>query len=255
MKWFILLLVGVLSCNICYGGDWDARIAEKYQPQFECNVPSLEKDVGDHIDKNRPEGVPKGESVLWEMFSGAFLTEKPKTENTRYRAYKAYLQNCNNFEEFYGVGGYTIPEELQSAGFISDPNSPFERDFNTGTDLLFFIIAREMDTQGLEKLLNTGVEIDFIFTVDYQMPPSHTEKFHTLLHYSVTEFVGLTSGALKKFQMTEAQAEKRKQTLLHFIEYLLEKGADANLENQKGETVFDIAKKGSHEELTQLLNS
>ena len=46
MKWFILLLVGALSCNICYGGDLDARIAKKYQPQFKCNVQSLEKDVG-----------------------------------------------------------------------------------------------------------------------------------------------------------------------------------------------------------------
>ena len=130
---------------------WIEEIRLQYDPSFECNVESLNKDIESYIKfmySKLKEEADKG------IYALSHEQSNTAEENIRFSAYKHYIKQCDNFTDFVSEQELGHPDILGK-----------QKLFAVEKNLLYIlrVVTKEKDIETLKKLINQGLDIDVLF--------------------------------------------------------------------------------------------
>ena len=180
---------------------WIEEIKPQYDPSFECNVESLNKDIESYIKFMYSKLKEEADKNIYALSHEQSNTAE---ENIRFSAYKHYIKQCDNFTDFVSDQKAGDPELDSEIGYFYSTSK--------NLDYMLRIIAEERDIETLKKLLDAGLNIDILFEV----PP---KLFHDDF-YNLHGYVNFYENP-EKHNTDEAIA---------FTKFLIEQGSKGTIE-------------------------
>ena len=162
MKLFVLL--GILFSLPSFAG-FDPE-TEDYIPTFECTKESLNKDIDQYLldtwVDDFKEGFFEKEKQkedrpiiqIIKDYADRTWSVKEELDQINYKAYLAYIKQCDNFTDFVSEQELGHPDILGK-----------QKLFAVEKNLLYIlrVVTKEKDIETLKKLINQGLDIDVLF--------------------------------------------------------------------------------------------